>query len=129
VVVLIVLTLIATPRAAQAQFPGYDWPYGGMGYPFPSFGYGMYGSPYGFGFPGVGYGYGALGFGYPGLGIGYPAFGYGGPLFANPYANPLFGVGLTPLGLQSYNTELNFMGRGRASPIPPGGAPVFRRVR
>ena len=106
---------------------GYGMPaygYGmGYGYGMPAYGYGMgygYGMP-GFGYGGVGYGmgygYGMGGYGFPGTGIyyGYPAFagmGYGG-LSTSPYLNPYFGVGLTPLGLQSYLTESNLLGRGQ----------------
>ncbi len=124
------------PGYGYAAYPG---PYGfgmsgfgsGMGYGFgmPGFGYGI-GYGYGFGMPGFGYGMGygygmpgyGLGVGYgngvPGLGIYYgsPAFGVvgsGSPIVNSPYLNPLFGVGMTPLGLQSYLTESNLLGRGQ----------------
>ena len=68
------------------------------------------------GYPAMGYG---MGFGYPGFGFvspytfGYPGVAYAGPLIASPYANSLFGVGLSPLGVNSYFTEANLMGRGQ----------------
>jgi len=65
-----------------------------------------------------GYGYGMGGYGFPGIGIyyGYPAaaaFGYCTPIATSPYLNPFFGLGLTPLGVQSYLTEANLLGRGQ----------------
>jgi hypothetical protein len=58
--------------------------------------------------PGYGYGYGY------GDGYGYlPAMPYAGPLIGSAYANPLFGTGLTPLGVQSYFTESNMLGRAQ----------------
>jgi hypothetical protein len=146
VAALVVLTLATTPQTARAQFPGYGWGFGGMGYGYPAFGYGMYGSPYGmygspygFGYPGGGFGYGAMGYGYgiPGYGYGYPGLGYGmgygygywAPALAYGNFNPLFGVGLTPLAVESYNIETNVLGRRQYRPIPGAGAPVFRQVR
>ena len=38
---------------------------------------------------------------------------YAGIAPSNPYSNPLFGVGLTPLGVNSYFTEMNLLGRGQ----------------
>ncbi len=129
--VLIVAALVCAPGAARAQFPGYGWGYGfpgyGYGMPYayamPAFGYGMgygLGMP-GYGYGGMGYGYGmGNGFGMSGYGygmgpFGYPAFvglGYGG-MATSPYTNPYFGLGLTPLGVQSYLTESNLLGRGQ----------------
>jgi hypothetical protein len=128
-------------------YAGYPGPYGfgmpgfgygmGYGYGMPGFGYGM---GYGYGMPGYGYGMG-YGFGMPGygLGVGYgngvpgleiyygsPGFGVvgsGSPIVNSPYLNPLFGVGMTPLGLQSYLTESNMLGRGQI------GAAVRARAR
>ncbi|HEY2159076.1 MAG TPA: hypothetical protein VGH33_25840 [Isosphaeraceae bacterium] len=116
---------------------GVGYGYGGLGYGYGGFGYGGlgygYGYPgvgygYGFGYPayGAGYGYGGLGYGFGGLGPGGLGFGYGSPgvgygygnlAYGNPYLlsglfNPLFGVGMTPLGLQSYLYERNVLGRG-----------------
>ena len=146
-VTLVVLAFAGTP-AARAQFPGYGWGYGGMGYDYGMYGspYGMYGSPYGYGYPGVSYGYGAMGYGYgyPGMGMGYgyPGMGYGyvspyafgypgvnyaGPLIASPYANSLFGVGLSPLGVNSYFTEMNQLGRGQIQAYRRVPAPLIRR--
>ena len=116
--------LLAAPATgAQAQFVGYGMP-----------GYG-----YGYGYPGFGLGYPAYGnMGY-GFGGGFPAFPpgayYGGPAItvAAPYApfgvayggtgpgayNPLFGLGLTPLGVNSALAERSLLGRG-VSGIAPG---------
>jgi hypothetical protein len=105
---------------------GMGMPFGAtgmMGFGAPGFGYG-YGVPgFGFGFPGFGYGYGfaggfglgglGLGFGTP-IGFGYPGVGgFGFAPIANPWANPLFGVGLTPLGTASYTIESNQLGRAQ----------------
>ena len=93
---------------------------------YPGWGYGGY-----YAYPGMGYGYGMMGYGYPmmgGAGYGgygyYPGFAYGGPGFryygfgyGNPgfytpgLMNPLFGVGMTPLGAQSYLYETQVLGR------------------
>ena len=131
--ILIVAALVFAPGTARAQFPGYGWGYG-----FPGYGYG-YASPFGYGMPGYGYGMGyglaclatawdtvtvcryvmvmAWGVRLPGTGIyyGYPAFaafGYG-RIATSPYLNPFFGLGLTPLGIHSYFTESNLLGRGQ----------------
>ena len=69
---------------------------------------------YGYGMPG--YGYGVAGYGFPQIGFNYAysaALGYGSPIATSPYLNPYFGLGLTPLGLQSYLTESNLLGRGQ----------------
>lgn len=134
--------LIWSPSRARAQFPGYGYGgygvggyggfggyggYGGYGYPMGGYGYGGFGYGYpgyaGYGFGGFGYGYGNPGFGYGYPTVGYPVglpapmygyygggygFGYGGP----GAFNPLFGVGMTPLGLQSYLAERYVLGRG-----------------
>lgn len=135
------LAFIFAPRKCEAQFFGY----GGYGFPGYGFygGYGMYGG-YGLGFPGMGFGYGlgfpgmgygagivpgyGYGYGYP-FGLGYPGFAYTGSLLSNPYTNPLFGVGLTPLGVNSYFTEMNMLGRGQARAGARQGAPVIRQGR
>jgi hypothetical protein len=82
-----------------------------MGYPGMGYGWGM-------GYPGMGYGWGM---GYPGIGnpyaFGVPGYGYGyGNIYAysSPLYNPLFGVGLTPLGAQSYIAETRLFGRRSA---------------
>jgi hypothetical protein len=55
---------------------------------------------FGYGYPGVGYG--------AGYGYGYPGF-YGGG-----YMPPMYGIGLTPLGTQSYMMETQLFGRRSA---------------
>ncbi len=92
-VALVLVALAVTPQAARAQFPGFGW--GGYGYPGMGYGWG------GYGYPGMGYAY------------GYPGVNYAGPLIASPYANSLFGVGLSPLGVNSYFSEANLMGRAQ----------------
>jgi len=60
-------------------------------------------------FPGYGWGYG-----FPGYGYGYASpFGYGMPGYGYGILNPFFGFGLTPLGIRSYFTEMNLLGRGQ----------------
>ena len=102
---------------------GYGYPaygYGGFGYGYPGMGYGGYG----YGYPGLNYNFG-YGYGYPGLGFGYggyslsvPGFGFWGNSpyntlgFAGVYPNPLFGLGLTPLGVNSALGERYLLGRG-----------------
>jgi hypothetical protein len=120
----ILAALPASP--VWAQFLGY-----GYGYPSYGFGYGYgwpgYGGAYDYGYPGLGYGYG-LGYGgYPAFGGAY-SFGAPGPSYVTPYAplgiynggpgpgvyNPLFGVGLSPLGVNSALAERYTLGRGVA---------------
>jgi hypothetical protein len=112
--VLVLAVLVALPGLAKAQYGGYGWGYG-----YPAYGYAGYGYPaYGY----AGYGYPAYGYAVPGYGYGTPGFGYGN-FYSYPgfspygysaaYANPLFGVGLTPLGVQSALAERNLLGRGR----------------
>ena len=120
------LVIILMPsRKTDAQMVGYGVAVGPpsnvywngsptVNYPFTSFG-----SAYpGMGYGGMGYpvtGYGAIGYG----GVGYPAFRYGGVGYGPGYAgyyrtgwrNPLFGVGLTPLGTQSYMRETRLFNR------------------
>jgi hypothetical protein len=124
--------LVAPASLAHAQFFGYGG-YGGYGYGYPGFGYGYpafgygyggYGYPgfggfgYGYGYPGMGYGYGYSPLAYGGYGgFGYGGFGnvgFGVPYgyWNSPYANPLFGLGLTVLGAQSALAEINLLGRG-----------------
>ena len=153
VLALAVLAFAFTPRTCQAQFfgyGGYGFPgygmYGGYAYGYPGMGFGYGGMGYGYGYPmvgGMGYGYpmmGGLGYGYPMMGgygygygypygAGYPGFAYTGALLSNPYSNPLFGVGLTPLGVNSYFTEMNMLGRGQARAAARAGAPVIRQGR
>jgi hypothetical protein len=119
--VLAVALLASSPGEARAQFFGYGgfgfpgFGYGGFGYDqflFGGLGYGGYGfggypASYGYGYPGVGYG--GFNYGYPGLGVTSFGVGYGGfsPYLVPqlPYWNPYFGLGLTPLGVQSAVTE------------------------
>ena len=117
------LALGILPAAtARGQLMGYGgmgyggMGYGGMGYGYPGMGYGGMG----YGYPGFGYGgygYGGYGYGLPvggsGYGYGYPGFGYGYFPFLPGLSNPLFGVGMTPLGVQSALFETNVLGRGR----------------
>jgi hypothetical protein len=126
VVLALAILLIASPPV-HAQFPpfggmgpygyGPGWGYGGYyGYPLMGPGYGGYGYGYpwyGYGYPGYGFGYGyaGLGAGYYG-GYGYPGFGYGyAGVYSRGLVNPLFGTGLTPLGVQSYLFETQGLGR------------------
>jgi hypothetical protein len=137
----LVIMLVASEKA-QAQFMGY-----GGGYFNPAFGFGY--PAFGYGYPGLGYGYPFWGYasyspypyynpGYtlPALGGGYPALGYGYAypgtnlgmgylgLYGSGFYNPLFGVGLTPLGTESYLYETQFLGRVPRAPARyPGPAP------
>jgi hypothetical protein len=121
---VLILTLLAvqTPPA-QAQiigyrgiaYPGYGFDYGypgygNFGFGYPGFGYGYFG-----GFPAYGYGYG-FGFDYP----GYASMPFGP--FGPGYSNPLFGLGLTPLGVQSALGERYILGRG----LPAAGQVTVR---
>jgi hypothetical protein len=117
-------------RPAEAQYYGYGYPgYGGGfgmgGYPYALGGYGN-----GVGLGGYGYGVGGYGYGIGGYGYGsYPAgYQYGYTPFLGsipgynmgmPYGwtgpgswNPLFGVGTTPLAVESALTERYMFGRG-----------------
>ena len=124
---LALVFLVVPTTLVHAQFfGGYGYGYGvpayGYGYGYPGYGLG------GFGYPGLAYG---PGFGYPGYGYGYgygASFYYGGPGISvggpGPYGfvpvggpgpgiyNPYFGVGLTPLGVESALTERYLLGRG-----------------
>jgi hypothetical protein len=119
----------AYPAWGYGGFYGYPgMGYDGMGYGYGGMGYGYGGMGYGYG--GMGYGYGGMGYGFPGMGggfyggYGYPGYAYGGPGFqyygfgyGNPgfytpgLMNPLFGIGMTPLGAQSYMYETQVLGR------------------
>jgi hypothetical protein len=134
--VLTVALLACSPREARAQFYGYGgfgfpaygygglgfgygglgFGYGGLGFGYGGYGYGGYPASYGYGYPGGGYG--GYNYGYPGLGVTSFGVGYGG---FSPYLvpslnnwNPYFGLGLSPLGVQSAVTETAIM-RGAAS--------------
>ncbi|AGA28855.1 hypothetical protein [Singulisphaera acidiphila] len=131
----LVLTVPATRSSAQAYGYGYGYPGFGYGYGYPGFGYG-------YGYPSMGYyGYGGgLGFGL-GLGYGYSPTSYG--YFGNAYppglqapfisgvgdTNPLMGLGLTPLGVQSALAEGTLL-RGSRTPIAgrPGVANPLPRT-
>jgi hypothetical protein len=125
---LALVIVLMLSEKASAQFPGYGW---GDGYPGWGYGYPIVGVGYpglGYGYPGWGYAwgpyaYGGFGYGYPGFGGVYPAPayapGYPGIAYAPGYwglytpglDNPLFGAGLTPLGVQSYMFETRLLGR------------------
>jgi hypothetical protein len=136
--ILAVVLMAAVP--ARAQFLGYGGGlgYGGLGYGMGYGGLGMGYGGYGMGYGGLGYGmgYGGLGMGYGGYGMiypgaygmgyaGYSGFGYGlaypGLGYGLAYRglgygmNPLYGAGLTPLGMQSALIE-----RSIRRPIMPG---------
>jgi hypothetical protein len=118
----ILAALPALPVRAQFLGYGYGYPAYGAGYGYGSLGYG---GAYGYGGPGLGYGYGFGDGGYPAFGGAY-SFGAPGPSFVTPYAplgiyyggpgpgvyNPLFGVGLSPLGVNSALAERYMLGRG-----------------
>jgi hypothetical protein len=136
----LVLILLAVPTATvHAQFFGYGYGYGvpayGYGYGYPGFGY----PGYGYGYPGFAAGYGyppyGSGFGYygPGVGVGSfygPGFGFGGYGYGYGFGsfNPYFGVGLTPLGVDSALTERYIRGGGTSGysssygTVPDSGA-------
>jgi hypothetical protein len=119
VVAVILVALPAMPARAQFFGAGYGYPAYGYGYGWPG-----YGGTYGYGYPGLAYGYGFGYGGYPAFGGGYYAGGVGTSIVA-PYApfgiyyggpgpgvyNPLFGVGLSPLGVDSALTERYMLGR------------------
>jgi hypothetical protein len=101
----VVLLAVLTPTS-KAQIIGYP----GLGYGYPGYGYGFMG----FGYPGYGYGFfgGFPAYGFD-AGFGYPSYAYVpyGP-FGPGSTNPLFGLGLTPLGVQSALGERYLLGRG-----------------
>jgi hypothetical protein len=123
-------------------YPGWGYGWGGYGYPgvaynygYPGYGMGnipvygnfVMGAPgYGGGYGGYGGGYGGYGGGYGGYGGGYGGYGYDfGGFGYSPggigmsgvgYWNPMFGVGLTPLGTQSYMMETRLLGRVPRAP-------------
>src|SRR5262249_25565433 len=107
----------ATSAKAQWGFGGYPWGwgYGGFGMGVGGYGglptgypmgmaYGYESSPGMFGPPHPG-GYGLYGLPVAGLPIGFPAYGLVAP-------NPMFGLGLTPLGAQSGLAERYLFKRG-----------------
>jgi hypothetical protein len=116
---------------AYNGYPMVDYPSSSFGYAYPGMGSGMgyggmgyggmgYG---GMGYGGMGYGgmgYGGMGYGGMGYGYGYPGLGYGAGyagFYGTGWRNPMFGVGLTPLGTQSYMMETRLFGRvPRVSP-------------
>jgi hypothetical protein len=141
---LALIIVLLPSKQADAQMIGYGMGYpvagwGGYGYGYPGlmgYGYAPYGfGGYGYGFANPGFGYGYPGFGY-GAGYGYPGFGYGygypypGLGFAPGYAgyygtafdNPLFGIGQTPLGTQSFFMESRLLGR-----VPRPSTPYYYR--
>lgn len=113
--------LPGTPAEAQmfgpsVGFPGYGYGYAYPGFPvYNGFGYPGYSFGYGYGYPGYGYGNPAYGYSY-----NNPGLGYGGvPMTSVPqavvpaygYLNPMLGMGLTPLGVQSALGEGSLQGR------------------
>ncbi len=124
-VVFGVLTIFPAVNANAQYLGGLGYGYGGYGNGYPAFGFtgaAFYPRGYGYGYPAA---YAAGGgfplYGYPNLGVGYPGFGYafGGNPYINgyllpgqAYPNPLFGVGLSPLGVNSALTERYLLGRG-----------------
>src|SRR5258708_4988758 len=113
--------LAAGVQSVKAQYFGSGYPGYGYGSGYPGYGYGGYG---GYGVAGYPYMLGAYGYGsglYPGYTYGYTAFngvipGYN---MGMPYGwtgpgswNPLFGVGTTPLAVESALTERYMIGRG-----------------
>jgi hypothetical protein len=138
-VLLALLLLIVPAGPTHAQYGGYGYGFPGYGYPGFGAGYGYPGFGGGYGYPGFGGGYGYPGFGGGygsgyGYGYGYPYYGGGGSFaygvpgisiaVPGPYGpsfygspgpgvyNPLFGAGLTPLGVNSALTERQLLGRG-----------------
>lgn len=129
------LVSVVPAAHARAQVFGYGgyggYPGYGYGYAVPGVGIGAPGLGFGYGYgfpPGGYYGYGgAVGFG-GGLGFAYPPTSYG--YFGNAYppgllpplvsgvgdTNPLMGVGLTPLGVQSALAE-GALRRGAQPPV------------
>ena len=111
----LVLTFLSATQARAQYGMGYGGygAYGGMGYGgygmgYGGMGYGGYGGYGGMGYGGIGYGgYGGIGnggfngYGYGGLGYYGLGAGYLPPGYSAGYINPLFGVGLSPLGVQS----------------------------
>ena len=113
----VALVILATSTAsARGQFlggmgmggMGYGG-MGGMGYGGMVYGGGGFGG-YGYGGPFVGNGFG---FGYPGFGVPFAAFPYpvatgNGNFYTGPGSfNPFFGMGLTPLGVDSFLGEMS----------------------
>jgi hypothetical protein len=144
-ILALVLALMPTGKA-EAQymgFGGYGYGYPGWGWGYPGWGWGGYGYPsiaYNYGYPGYGLGnipisgnfimggpgigYGGMGYGYAGMGYGYGGYGYapgGIGMSGVGYWNPMFGVGLTPLGTSSYMMETQVLGRVPRSSIRYGG--------
>ncbi|MGP0064152.1 MAG: hypothetical protein ACLQGP_11210 [Isosphaeraceae bacterium] len=121
---LALVVLLMPPRETNAQMVGFGAAVGYPGtgfyngfpmvnYPFTSFGNAYPGMGYGMGYGGMGYGgmgYGGMGYG----GMGYGGMGYGAGyagFYGTGWRNPMFGVGLTPLGTQSYMMETRLFNR------------------
>jgi len=131
--ILALAFLLVPAGTADAQYMGYGgWGGGFPGWGYGGWGWGGYGYPsvaYNYGYPGYGLGtipvagnfvMGAPGYGFDGLGgYGYGGYGFGGFGYAPGgigmsgvgYWNPMFGVGLTPLGTSSYMMETRLLGR------------------
>ena len=114
---------------AGPGYAGYGYPAVVFGMPYPRYGIGYGFGGYGYNWPMAGYSYGYAGLGYSGMGYGYGAYPYV-PTAATsgaPYVNPLFGVGLTPLGVDSALSERYMLGRGNPSTYVRSYAPGGRR--
>jgi hypothetical protein len=141
---IVALAIVLMPTGkADAQFMGYGgWGYPGWGY--GGWGWGGYGYPsiaYNYGYPGYGFGtipvagnfvMGAAGYGgyggFGGYGYGFGGFGYapgGIGMSGVGYWNPMFGVGLTPLGNYSYMMETRLRGGAPRAPVRYYG-PAYR---
>jgi hypothetical protein len=140
------LAIVLMPTGkANAQYMGFGgWGGGYPGWGYGGWGWGGYGYPsvaYNYGYPGYGFGtipvagnfvmgapgYGGYG-GFGGYGYGFDGFGYapgGIGMSGVGYWNPMFGVGLTPLGTQSYMMETRLLGRVPRAPVRYYG-PTYR---
>ena len=95
---------------APYGYYGADWFFGGLFIGAGPWYSGWYGRPWGWGWghPWGGWGWGSHRYYGGGYGYGYPG------LYGGGYMPPLYGVGLTPLGTQSYMIETQLFGRRSA---------------